>query len=79
MGTSEERLDEIIARTNCPRGFKCCRPELENLSKVQLLGRTGLIDCLEENGNGCPLGVSFGFGQFCTCLVCAHLLRHLGR
>jgi len=79
MGTSEENLNQLIARTNCPRGFECCRPGLEKLSKVEPLGRTGLIDCLEEDGKGCPLGVSFGFGRFCTCLVRAHILRHLGR
>jgi hypothetical protein len=63
----ELQIQEIMSRMQCSKDFECYKSRFENLCEVRILCDGKLVKCLDENGQICEFGFSFGSGLFCKC------------
>jgi len=59
----------------CPNEFKCYHLGSGNVPKVKLIAKGELLECLNERGRDCKLGVDFGLGVFCECPIRNHIAK----
>lgn len=74
-----ERIRRILGELDCPQKIPCCCRDFESLSRIDRVGDTGLIECLDGRGPICPFGVPFGYAIFCRCPMRKYLSDCLGR
>lgn len=74
-----ERIRRIIGDLDCPQEPGCYLRDFADLSRVDRVGDSGLIECLESRGPICRFGVSFGCAVFCRCPLREYLSDRLGR
>ncbi len=72
----EARVKEIFRALRCPRGRSCYACGFETLGQVQLVGNSGLLECLETRGRSCPHGLPFGRVIFCQCPLQKYLAEN---
>ena len=72
----EEQIRRITGEMKCPREIPCYTCGFETLGRARPIGDTGVIDCLEERGGCCPLGLPFGDGILCMCPLRKYLAEH---
>jgi hypothetical protein len=63
----EENIRRIIGELRCPRARPCYACDYETLGRVRAIGTTDILDCLEERGRYCQLGLPFGDAILCMC------------
>lgn len=63
----EQRMQEIMRGMQCSKDFECYKSRFENLCKVRIICEGKLVKCLDEGGQICEFGFTFGSGRFCKC------------
>jgi hypothetical protein len=72
-----KKIEELMAGMQCPKHFRCASSGFESLCRARDLGLEEYLDCLEENPDGCPFALSFGFGRLCQCPLRVDLAKKL--
>lgn len=75
-----EKIQEIIGRMQCPKGFKCAEGGFENLCKANDFGDQEALQCLEETSPPCPFAGVYNYGfqmRFCRCPLRVYLAKKL--
>jgi hypothetical protein len=73
----QEKINEILGRTQCPNDFRCINSGFENLCKANDIGLDDYLECLEEENFKCPFVISFGSGYLCKCPMRIYLAKEL--
>jgi hypothetical protein len=74
---SRKTIEEIIARTSCPKDFRCYRENLSRLCKAKDIGLESFLECLEDDPEDCKFSIRFGYGHFCKCPVRVYIAKKL--
>ena len=72
-----KRIEELIAGTDCPKGFKCIDSGSEDVCKAKDFGLANYVECMEDNPYACKFTVRFGDGYFCYCPLRVYLSKKL--
>ena len=75
----ESKIREIMEGMKCSRDFECYRSGFVNLSKVEIVGNTLIVECKETRAQFCGLGRSFGYGYICKCPLRHYIAKHFNR
>jgi len=75
----DNKIREIMGGIKCSRDFECYRSGFENLSKVEIVGNTLMVECKEAGAVFCGLGFSFGYGYICKCPLRHYIAKHFNR
>ncbi len=62
-------MERIMDEMDCPKAFECYKSGLTRLGKVQGIGKSGFLECLEENSQNCQFSLPFGNPSLCLCPV----------
>ncbi len=78
--THEEdmEVDEIITRTECPKGFECRNLAYDQICKAKDIGIESFLECLEEDSRDCPFTLPFGNSFLCQCPLRVYLAKRFG-
>jgi hypothetical protein len=71
----ENKIEELVGKSGCPKGFTCCIGGLEGLCKAQDVGLA--TECLEENPFECSFSVPFGGLYYCECPLRIYIAKNL--
>jgi len=63
----ETQIRTILRTLQCPQDCPCHVAGFETLGRVQPIGDTGILECLEPRGTWCACGMPFGAAIFCMC------------
>lgn len=69
----KDRIEEIMAGMQCPRGFKCREHSFTDFPKIQRVGT--LLECHEVSIKNCYFAMPFGYGRFCRCPLLAYVKK----
>jgi hypothetical protein len=86
VGEEDGRLKQIMSQVVCDNDFRCRKAGSENHCRAKIIGDGRLVDCsncgpgkcLRADPKNCNYRMSFGFGNFCTCLVRIFFAQHPG-
>jgi len=74
----KKKIEEITARMDCPKGFKCAKGGFERLCKTSNhFGLENHFDCLEEKPMQCPFAFLFGLKYLCQCPLRVYIAKNL--
>ena len=73
------RIEEIIGKMVCPKGFRCAESGFENLCKARDFGVESYLDCLDENRSLCRFALPFADIYLCQCPLRVFLAKKLRR
>ncbi len=73
------RIEEIIGKMTCPKGFRCAESGFENLCKARDFGVESYLDCLDENRSLCRFALPFADIYLCQCPLRVFLAKKLRR
>lgn len=74
----KNELEEIIGEIKCPKDFKCYKSGLKALCQAKDIGVDSLLECLEEDPEGCKFSFAFyGYSYFCQCPVRVYVSKRL--
>jgi hypothetical protein len=76
---TKKEIEEIIGEMECSKGFECYESGLKNLCKAEDLGIKFLLDCQEENPQGCEFSVKMGSSYCCQCRLRIYIMKKLGK
>ncbi len=82
----KKHIQQLMTKTQCDNGFRCCKSDFKNLCKATIIGDGQLIDCtthdtgscLRESPKSCSHRIPFGFGHFCSCPIRIFTAKHPG-
>ena len=72
----QAQIRRIIGVLNCPQDHPCHDAGFDNVGRVQPVGDSGIIECVEQRGASCKQGLSFGHTVFCLCPLRTYLAEH---
>lgn len=70
-----EEVEEIIARTDCPKDFKCYKSGFDEVCKARDIGLDAFLVCLEDDPPDCTFSLTYGKKYFCQCPVRIEIAR----
>ena len=73
------RIEEIIGKMTCPKGFRCAESGFEDLCKARDFGVDSYLDCLDENQPRCLFALPFADIHLCQCPLRVFLAKKLQR
>ena len=79
----KEEIEEIMARMECPKDFRCYHSGLGALCAAKDIGTDIYLECLEENPGDCKfsltVGDSYAFGDsyLCACPLRIYICKRL--
>jgi hypothetical protein len=73
------RIEEIIGKMACPKGFRCADSGFENLCKARDFGVESYLDCLDEKRSLCRFALPFADIYLCQCPLRVYLAKKLRR
>jgi hypothetical protein len=74
----ENKMNETIEKSECPKGFKCSTERFENLCKAEDVGMESYLHCLEERPLECTFSVGFfGDRYYCECPLRVYIAKKL--
>jgi len=73
----EQKLNEIAADVDCPKGFECCSSGFVNLCKVKINEEDSFLECLEDSSTACTFSLPCEEKNFCLCPVRIFIARTL--
>ena len=74
-----QQIEDIMEGMDCSRDFECYRSDFENLGEVGIVGDFKMIECIEERGQTCEFGFSFGLGVICRCPLRMYIAKNYQR
>ena len=80
----KRRIDKIIARMECEKGFECYKSGFEELCEAKLvregkiLGGWG-VECVEPKQEPCKFETTFGERVFCSCPLRVYCAKNLSK
>ena len=69
----QERVQEIMASMECPKGFPCYESNFEQMPNTKVVADGKVVECLEPKSATCSYALPFGFGRICTCPLRAYI------
>jgi hypothetical protein len=75
----ENRIEDIISRFECSKGFTCCTQGFENLCKAKDVGFDSILECLEEDGVFCLFSIRHGNKYYCECPLRVYIAKNLDK
>ncbi len=63
----EEKINEIIEKFECPKGFSCCTEGFEKLCKAKDIGLHSILECLDKDGPLCLFSINVHGAYYCKC------------
>jgi hypothetical protein len=73
----EKKINEIIEKFACPKGFSCCTEGFENLCKAKDIGLHSILECLEEDAALCLFSIHVHDTYYCECPLRIYIARTL--
>ena len=73
------KIEEIMARMECPKGFTCVHNEFERLCKARDIGLDGFLHCLESHPELCKVSLPFSFMHLCHCTLRLFIAKKIGK
>jgi len=73
------RIEEIIGKMACPKGFRCADSGFEILCKARDFGVESYLDCLDEHRSLCRFALPFADIYLCQCPLRVFLAKKLRR
>jgi uncharacterized protein (UPF0335 family) len=61
------KVKEIIGELRCPKNYQCYRTKYKELCKAELLGKLKIVQCLEEDPQGCIFSLLYKDAYYCQC------------
>ena len=78
-GEERQKIDELMARMQCPKDFECADSGFERLCKARDFGLDSFLECLEDSPSRCTFALSFGRSYLCQCPLRVYLSKALGK
>ena len=75
---NDKELREIMKRMDCPKGFSCYKSGFKNMCKAKSFGVEAVIECLEDDPQGCDFAHPYGHLYFCRCPMRNYVEERLG-
>lgn len=63
----DAQIREIVKTVKCTHECPCYANSFKTVGRVQAVGDTGILECLEARGQWCGYGLCFGDAIFCFC------------
>lgn len=73
------RLQELMAGLECPKEFLCHKSGFTHLCQVRKTGRSGFLECLDENARDCQFSLPYGDPPACLCPVRGYIRAEFGK
>jgi len=72
-----EKIEQIIGKMQCPKGFKCAESGFKNICRADDPGMDDYLLCLEKNPVACNFIVPYGSSFYCRCPLRIFLAKKL--
>ena len=71
------RIEEIISKMECPKGFVCYKSGFADMGKAKDVGMESFVECMEDNPQMCRHVLFFGPTAFCQCPLRVYIAKEL--
>jgi hypothetical protein len=74
-----DKVEELIGGLSCPKNFRCCESESQQLCKAKDIGMESFLECLEKNPLSCSFSLSYADSYYCRCPLRVYLAKELDK